>query len=288
VDADARAVQDWLDSECKEFIDAWKKAWADRHDETPDCLYHYTGAEGAIGILTNETIWASDARYLNDLSELSYVNGILACVANELAGHFPRDGLAHAFLDAACADLLDAFTGRCSSQASIYVASFCERGDLLSQWRAYTASGQGYALGFEPQQMRSPPGLLLRRVFYEKDDQKALVREVLEFIASGLARMSPGSANAYAVTGALLAAGDALAEPALCFKNPGFQEEREWRLVHRVIDELHPANAPLHFRATATAMVPYVELSPNVDEDGRLPFKPKFSLVWGVITFVYG
>jgi hypothetical protein len=34
---------------------------------------------------------------------------------------------------------------------SVFVTCFCEKGDLLSQWRAYArgASGVGYALGFE-------------------------------------------------------------------------------------------------------------------------------------------
>src|ERR1022692_1738264 len=35
-------------------------------------LYHYTGAEGALGIVSSGEIWATDADYLNDPSEILY------------------------------------------------------------------------------------------------------------------------------------------------------------------------------------------------------------------------
>jgi hypothetical protein len=38
---------------------------------SPRELYHYTGLDGLVGIVTDRAIWATDARYLNDASELT-------------------------------------------------------------------------------------------------------------------------------------------------------------------------------------------------------------------------
>jgi hypothetical protein len=74
------------------------------------------------------------------------------------------------------------------------IVSFCENGDLLSQWRAYGAKGSGYSLGFEPSALtRNPLGdhfpssRLLRKAIYDLPTKRALIgtrlailREVLE------------------------------------------------------------------------------------------------------------
>src|ERR1035438_5726396 len=38
----------------------------------PDTLYHYTTPEGLLGIIESSALFLSDARFVNDRSELSY------------------------------------------------------------------------------------------------------------------------------------------------------------------------------------------------------------------------
>ena len=40
----------------------------------PDVLYHYTTAQGLIGITEAGRVWATDARYMNDSSEMVYTH----------------------------------------------------------------------------------------------------------------------------------------------------------------------------------------------------------------------
>src|SRR5438309_877746 len=45
--------------------------------DPPDVLYHYTGADGALGILSADEFWASDALFVNDAKEIRYGADIL-------------------------------------------------------------------------------------------------------------------------------------------------------------------------------------------------------------------
>src|SRR5205085_10103226 len=67
----------------------------------------------------------------------------------------------------------------------VYVASFCENGDLLSQWRAYGAFGGGYAVGFSSiglygsEDNECEPIRILRPVIYDQVDQTDILQRWL-------------------------------------------------------------------------------------------------------------
>ena len=102
-------------------------------------LYHYTNLQGAKGILESGALWATDVSYLNDTSEYTYGGAIIRAALAE----FQPDEWVSSLLD----DLL-APDPR-SLGYNIYAACFCEKPDLLSQWRAYSKSGVGYSLEFD-------------------------------------------------------------------------------------------------------------------------------------------
>ena len=52
-------------------------AWSRHHEQVPHVLYHYTSADGLIGILSSKSIWLTDLRYMNDLSELQYSKALV-------------------------------------------------------------------------------------------------------------------------------------------------------------------------------------------------------------------
>jgi hypothetical protein len=97
-------------------------------------LYHYTGANGLIGILKDRKLWATDHRHLNDRKE----HRIGATLLQEEFGRRSFDPKNQTVFDS-----LVAHTRR-----GYFVLSFSEWGDLLSQWRAYCPGGYGYSLGF--------------------------------------------------------------------------------------------------------------------------------------------
>ena len=85
-----------------------------------DLLFHYTDAAGLMGILENQRLWASNAAYLNDPTELLYARRVYkewldartdGGVAKDLLGHVRviDSLLEHIF--------------------HVFVACFCRKGD---------------------------------------------------------------------------------------------------------------------------------------------------------------
>jgi hypothetical protein len=58
--------------------DEWDAAWQQRHIEADEeVLYHYTDAHGLLGIVQSRQLWASNAAFLNDSTEVTYIRGVL-------------------------------------------------------------------------------------------------------------------------------------------------------------------------------------------------------------------
>ena len=62
----------------------WDEEWAERRAGPPPALYHYTDAAGLLGIVTHGELWASNAAFLNDTTELLNIQGVLKDVLAEL------------------------------------------------------------------------------------------------------------------------------------------------------------------------------------------------------------
>lgn len=112
---------------------------------------------------------------------------------------------------------------------------FClsERGDLLSQWRAYANDGKGISIGFERSAFHLnnlPPQLsdekiinpYLFKVEYNLREQRRIIRNKL-MAASGL---KGSSIHTYETCAEHLSGISAI------FKNSAFSEEKEWRLIY--------------------------------------------------------
>ena len=107
-------------------------------------LYHYTDEAGLKGIITNQEVWFTDHRHLNDPTEMEFGMEIAAKILREIASDNPHIKL---FCDA----VRDLFSHKNMSRTfSFYVGSFTKESDDLGQWRAYACDGRGYALGLAP------------------------------------------------------------------------------------------------------------------------------------------
>src|SRR5688572_23218238 len=116
--------------------------------EPPELLFHYTTLGGGYGILSSDAIWMTKIRYLNDTSELEIGISTFKLLLEELLR-------APGATDERA--LIEAVHGGLGSVAAsnICVASFCEHGDLLSQWRWYGEGGRGLSLGVSSRVLRS-------------------------------------------------------------------------------------------------------------------------------------
>jgi hypothetical protein len=132
-------------------------------------VFHCTDAAGVIGILENETLFATDYRYLNDFREGQVIKElVLPIFEEEVAAITPKliekkwlkkefydeHGIAAHRLQAE--SMFNALNRATDNINPFFVVSFCEHNEngpaykhgVLSQWRGY-AQGSGFALEFD-------------------------------------------------------------------------------------------------------------------------------------------
>jgi hypothetical protein len=239
----------------------------ERHADPPPTLYHYTTAAGLAGILRTKTLWATHAIFMNDRSEVEHGRSIAASLVQH-ALHLGAIGADAEFL------------GRLAERVNVplrrtdtYVACFCRHGDLLSQWRGYANRGGGYSIGFASDTF-GHPGVCgehevhLRRVEYGADKQTELLAAIIERCRQHLEKAltgAPPSMRPEPLTTVLVSVAErAILRAAVTFKDEGFREEQEWRVIvmrsHSVVDYSDEAS-PVKFREQAGILVPYVTLN---------------------------
>lgn len=254
--------------------------WVNLHRKRPRYLYHYTNAQGLLGMLQSNRIWATNSRFMNDPTEIRYATRLVRELVIEsqlLKGNAPWLKKVKDWVN----NFLDGY----ENQAKVYIACFCTQGDLLSQWRGYGAVGGGYALGLIGKHIGSQeitsfdkPEPILRKVIYDRRTQERLIGDWLK----GLSRVE----QALQKNPRQLAAQQRefqffwsfnmfLSECMNCFKDPAYWEEQEWRIIQfgRVSgqDVIKAA-----FRSGRTHIVPYTELDLRPIKGpyrGKLPLK---------------
>jgi hypothetical protein len=222
----------------------------------PPALYHYTSASGLLGILERRALWATSIWYLNDQREFAVALDLTEEVLKE------REERTHARFERGVFEVLRQAVER-AREASVFVASFSEHPDQLSQWRGYTPPHNGYAIGFATSMLRQlasgeRPFVLLPCV-YDIDDQRALVDRIIAAVSDHAKGMwTPDADNSqrvfrevYQEFASLLA----LISPVI--KDDSFEEESEWRLVSlpHAIDR-----NDWRFRPGRSSIVPYYQV----------------------------
>lgn len=307
----------------------WSKLranWKARHRKPPAPLYHYTTGQGMLGLLQGARLWATNAHFLNDPSEIQYGTKLvqeelegasrqhkedLKKVDSGIEGFWDR-WIAKIFVASYRVPEIEKWSKEAlrvfEAQGEPYITCFCPNGDLLSQWRGYGSAGCGYAVGFDGAKLAhftldgAAGSAVLRRVIYNEDDQRKIVHSWVKAIYSGeldlrreiaerFRELRVGKPLAY-----LLASGKTpeakqfrdhvadrvaelnrgmehftrfLAECLVCFKNPAYHEEAEWRLITFV--KIGAATtAQMDFRARQDWVIPYVKLAAAGDP-ARLP-----------------
>lgn len=198
--------------------------------DPPEWLYHYTTLSNAAQIFKTRSLWLTKIQYLNDETELKIA---LTCFerAIEAAAAAERDEeKRELFLHAA--EEIYTF-----EHTNICIGSFCDSGDLLSQWRSYASSGGGVALGFSGRrlkQLQNRGYLNVWRCVYEPKTQDRLAQGLVRLLDRGYEiirkRRKPDTWK-QAKTELVGQFSTTFLRVAPVFKSEHFAEEREWRLV---------------------------------------------------------
>ena len=104
-------------------------------------LYHYTSIEGFLGIISSKNLWASHCQYLNDASEYKHALNFAEEISSNI---FMNDDY-----NAGFGFILRKSISSLKEDSEIFIASFSEEFDLLSQWRGYCPPNDGICIGFD-------------------------------------------------------------------------------------------------------------------------------------------
>jgi len=198
-----------------------------------------------MGICESRCIWATDVLYMNDASEYVYAQSVIKDVISAYSVKHPEFAQYKYIFE----------RNPLNVNLEVYAACFCERKDLLSQWRAYANHGTGYAIEFSWQSLlRSFPVNRLGRVEYEENEQKNILKQMLEYLSRDITlRQEPGEQFYSKIAAGLM---NALLFVRAFLKAPAFREEHEWRIISfPKSDEREEL-----FRASKNMVVPYCKL----------------------------
>lgn len=227
-----------------------------------DLLYHYTTPEGLLGILQSQNIWATEATFLNDLYEIQYGLEITQEVLNiyiKNKSDFIKD---FSQLTLYYFHLMN------SKEEEIYITSFCEKSDLLSQWKGYTNFGEGYAIGLElgklinSKKSKEFDHVSIKKVIYDQRIQTKMVKSKIDLMIHQSQKLIqediPNKKNIIQASAKSLAYH--LNTQSKRFKSSVFKEEKEWRAIY--INSTLSKNKRIknQFRMADSTIVPYIEL----------------------------
>jgi len=226
-------------------------------DNPKGLLYHYTTLTGLLGIVKDCTLWASDIRYMNDSAELKHSADLIRVEVQERIAKGQGK-----------ADLLGQFVdwvgNRITNGHLLFGASFRSHGNLLSQWRGYSAHGNGVSLGFSADYITACAAsqqFQIGKCIYEPEKQRKLISQVVDAVEAQVEITTKGPESRQELASIYRTVFESieldLLRIAAILKHPSFREEEEWRLVSPVYT--NHTEAPLLFREAHAMLVPYVE-----------------------------
>lgn len=236
-------------------------------------IYHYTNLQGLLGIINSKSIWASHCEYLNDSSEYNHAIDFAKSFSSNI---FMEDDYLGAFgfgLRRALSNM---------DKNDIYVSSFSEKPDLLSQWRGYCEPNMGVCIGFKREVIEEfcdSKKYILRKCLYSHEKQEELIRSLLmqclnDFPSAKISRevydkletklqvdhelgYSEYTTDGDGKKQAILAFNNfcnSVQELAPFMKNQGFHEEAEWRIICKNPEK------DIKYRQLQSHLTPYMEI----------------------------
>ncbi|MFC5862166.1 DUF2971 domain-containing protein [Acidicapsa dinghuensis] len=248
-------------------------------------LFHYTTIAGLRGIIESRTMWATDARFLNDWSEVRYIASIAGSSLERRRDLEPERGDDLRALHAG----LNRWVQSHYRSHGVYVCSLSENGNQLSQWRGYCPDGGGVSIGFDSVDLHTSlflHGVVTVKVCYEAVRQQQIVDGILDHL------LHDEISEAYMGAGRLESMQEEflqlLSMSAPLLKHPGFKEEAEWRLIYSTptylpvfrhiagkypdVFENPPSPLKTEYRVKDQRLIPYVSLPLTGNSQDQMAF----------------
>lgn len=214
-------------------------------------LYHYTSLDALTKIVESKTIHASEAHYLNDSAEVTHLSDSVDRVLDTR----PQTPIIR--------QLREWLKIRKQIKPLVFVVSFSEAGNLLSQWRSYCPPWQGVSIGFEASKLAakaSTQGFSLVRCIYDNESKAKLATNIADaFLARAESRGVDAQQHpSQSYFTAFFDLEDTFLRLCCAAKHITFSEEREWRLISR--SHINYVDSDIKYRTGRSALIPYLEL----------------------------
>lgn len=219
--------------------------------EHNDIIYHYTSLNGFLSIIETQSLFFSNANFLNDSKEIKHgVDIVLKAIEQTEENEN--------------SDILDKMKDNINLlfKSEKYVTCFSKDGDLLSQWRAYGNNGKGISIGFDFSNLTDSFDKYLTGTHIEYDE-KIQIESIKEYIHL-MIEFYKNIENNYNWNGQDF--NNLVAKQIITFfnnviysfKHPSFIDEREYRLQLEIDNVMYKKeDIELKFRATENLIIPY-------------------------------
>ena len=245
-------------------------------------LAHYTTADTAMKIIRGRSLWLRNAAVMNDFSEVEYGRSVMLPVLGGEMGEQYKAAL-DAINPGLGEDVLRRhLEHRNHAREAIFTASLSEhdssdRLGRLSMWRAYGGPVAGVALLFHggAADLEIEPSLEVGVSPILYGDPNQFVREFAEAIA--YIQTNADFLKSFDPQIISNAATHVLQTAMFSIKHPGFEEEREWRIIHRPYEDSSAAVVPFNVSINGIPQTVY-ELPFHNPDKGPLFNIPQLNL----------
>lgn len=197
--------------------------------------YYYCSLDTFYNILSTKTIYLSDPLKMNDPYEIMWYLNLLKQEYDILkdAGMADQSELdrmkRQSGINFSAEELMKYINEK--GQDNVYICCFSQHGDILSQWREYADKARGVSIGFDLNRFQAE-NIDVQKVKYsysvdDEDDSQRDVRNVSENT-----RMLIDINQIDDVTEQKKMYLDELLRVLVEYKNPGYEEEDEIRLIY--------------------------------------------------------
>jgi hypothetical protein len=234
-------------------------------------IYHYTDIKGLFGIFQDQTLWATDFRYLNDGMELRVLSEYCKKRLKERSDILVKKNDILKRIDE-LDKVREKIFHENPKSPQCFIVSFCRNKDLLSQWRGYGPDG-GYAIGFDVsilldllnKELRGGCFLYghLDEVVYNDDSMTAAFQSRVDLIIGDLCIFDTYDKQKKAEVASRYFAN----LPFL--KHEGFREEQEYRLV--LVSNPESNLKEIKYRCRSGLIIPYMEFFKSKNNKKMLP-----------------
>lgn len=223
--------------------------------EKVETLYHYCSVETFFSIIKNASLWLSDIEKSNDYEE--------CVVCRELVNKKMEEYLR---IDLPALEIWKKWYQNGTNShilSRTFGACFSESMDQLSQWRGYAQNGKGIAIGFDKELLAELNAINKYFIAFGKVKYNHTENYVDRIVNDNIKKLEYKSVAHVALE---LSQNYELKFPFI--KNPGFEEEKEWRAV--VCYQIGNYNVPcsdkitfskVKYRASEYNLIPYIEMN---------------------------